>query len=723
MATILIIDDEARDCLLLEALLHSKGHLTIAVGTGEAALAEVARQAPDLILLDVMVRDTDGFEVAKALKADSATAGIPLVMLTGQADTAARLAGLEAGADDSLTKPIDEAELLLRVRNLLRLKTYGDFLETHRTILDAERAAAEQRLQHLAHYDPLTGLPNRTLFHETLEKVLALAPDKGWIVAVLVLDIDHFKTVNDKLGRARGDEVIAQFSDRLTACVRIRDTVGRLGGDEFGLIVVMEAGHQGASVVANQIRGALREPFEVQGQKVTVTASIGISVHPADAGDTDTLLKNADTAMYRAKQAGRDSIQFFTAEMNGEMLARLDLEAALRRAVANDEFVLHYQPKVHLDSGRVAGLEALLRWERPGQGLVSPAEFIPVLEETGLILAVGRWVIATVCTQIGRWVRSPVGPLQVAVNVAGRQFVEGDFEADVCKALEDSRIPAGLLELELTETSLMANTERTIAILERLRSRGVQISIDDFGTGYSSLAYLRRFPIDKLKIDIAFVRNITRNPGDAAIARTIIRMAHSLKLAVIAEGVETAAQVAYLRRHRCDQIQGYYFSRPLPLCELELLLGEAKCLPAPEGLDDRPRKTLLLVDDDADVLDLLESLLHQDGYRILTAQSGEEGLELLALNEVHVVVCDQRMPTMSGSQFLDRVKDLHPDTLRIILSGYADFESIIDAINRGAIYRFYKKPWRGDVIRGDIRDAFRDYDRLHEGFVNAGAME
>jgi CheY-like chemotaxis protein len=269
----------------------------------------------------------------------------------------------------------------------------------------------------------------------------------------------------------------------------------------------------------------------------------------------------------------------------------------------------------------------------------------------------------------------------------------------------------------------MANTERTIAILERLGARGVQISIDDFGTGYSSLAYLHRFPLDKLKIDIAFVRNITSNPGDAAIARTIIRMAHSLKLAVIAEGVETAAQVAYLRRHHCDQIQGYYFSRPLPLFELELLLGEAKCLPAPEGGDDVHCKTLLLVDDDADVLELLESLLHQDGYRILTAQSGAEGLELLALNDVQVVVCDQRMPTMSGCQFLDRVKDLHPDTLRIILSGYADFESVIDSINRGAIYRFYKKPWRGDVIREDIRDAFRQFDRLHDGFVHVGATQ
>jgi EAL domain-containing protein (putative c-di-GMP-specific phosphodiesterase class I)/ActR/RegA family two-component response regulator len=400
--------------------------------------------------------------------------------------------------------------------------------------------------------------------------------------------------------------------------------------------------------------------------------------------------------------------------MNTEMMARRNFETALRRAVANDEFVLHYQPKVHLDGGHIAGLEALLRWERPGHGLVSPAEFIPVLEETGLIVGVGRWVIASVCEQIGRWIRSPVGPVQVAVNVASRQFVDGDFAADVLGALTASGIPPGLLELELTETSLMINTERTIDLLQQLKALGAHISIDDFGTGYSSLAYLRRFPIDKLKIDIAFVRDITSNADDAAIARTIIRMAHSLKLAVIAEGVETAAQVEYLRRHECDQIQGYYFSRPLPLPEVELLLAEAKCLPGPGGADDVARRTLLLVDDDADALDLLHGLLCQDGYQVLTAGSGAAALELLALNDVQVIVCDQRMPGMSGSQFLDRVRGLHPDTLRIILSGYADFEAIIEAINCGAIYRFYKKPWTGAVIREDIRNAFRHYDRLHD---------
>jgi diguanylate cyclase (GGDEF)-like protein/PAS domain S-box-containing protein len=637
------------------------------------------------------------------------------------------MAGFDAGRMEALYDAIIADRRPTETTESLRRKDGSDLpVEIHRHVQRSdrdwivvavirditERQSTERRLHHLAHYDALTGLPNRNLFHETLKKTLVVAVDKQLEVAVLLLDLDHFKNVNDTLGHGLGDEVLVQLADRLTGCLRIRDTVGRLGGDEFGVIVVMESG-QDASVVANQIRLALRPPFDLHGHEVSTTASIGITVYPADTTDPDVMLTYADTAMYQAKQAG-DTFRFFTAEMNSEMLARLDLETALRRAVANDEFVLHYQPKAHLGSGRLAGFEALLRWQRPGHGLVSPADFIPVLEETGLIVTVGGWVIDTVCEQIGRWIRSSIGPFQVSVNVSARQLIDGALEADVTTALETSRIPAELLELELTETALMANTGRTIATLKKLKALGVQISVDDFGTGYSSLAYLRRFPIDKLKIDIVFIRDITTSVDDAAIARTIIRMAHSLNLDVIAEGVETAGQLAYLRRHHCDQIQGYYFSRPRPAAELDALLVEAKGLQLPEVIDSGAHQTLLLVDDDEEILGLLQGLLRQDGYRILTAGSGPEALDLLALHEVHVVVCDQRMPGMSGSELLDRVKALHPDTLRIILSGYADLESIIDAINRGAIYRFYKKPWNGESLRESIRSAFRHYGLLHD---------
>ncbi|ATQ79145.1 diguanylate cyclase [Massilia violaceinigra] len=577
----------------------------------------------------------------------------------------------------------------------------------------SERKEAALRLQYQAHHDGLTGLPNRTLFYDTLTRTLHQATQHDWTVAVLFLDLDNFKTVNDTLGHGVGDDLLVQFANRLLGCVRARDTVGRLGGDEFGVILVMQDELNDAAGVAGKIREVLRVPFVLGQHELNVTASIGITMHPLDASQPDELIKYADTAMYRAKQAGRDTFRFFTAQMNVEVLARLDLEKALRRAFENGEFVLHYQPKVALDSGCVAGLEALLRWERPGYGLIGPDMFIASLEETGLILKVGSWVIDEACRQIGQWLRSPVGPMQVSVNVAGRQLAEGDVDGDVIAALERHGVPPELLELELTESSLMVNTERTIKTLKDLKWHGVQISIDDFGTGYSSLAYLRRFPIDKLKIDIAFIREVTSNPDDAAIVQAILGMAHSLKLHVIAEGVETAAQLAFLKRNRCDQVQGYFFSRPLALPELEALLLNARQmqLPAPAILPYR--KTLLLVDDDAHVLSSLRRLLRDDGYHILCAGSAAEGFDLLAQHCVQVIICDQRMPDMSGTEFFDRVKEMYQDSFRIVLSGYTDLDSIMKAVNKGAIYRFYTKPWDNAVLRADLREAFRHYGLLH----------
>jgi diguanylate cyclase (GGDEF)-like protein/PAS domain S-box-containing protein len=577
-----------------------------------------------------------------------------------------------------------------------------------------ERRLAAHRLQHQAHHDGLTGLPNRTLFYEILEKMLAQATINGWKLAVLFLDLDNFKTVNDTLGHSSGDELLVLFSNRLAQCVRVRDTVGRLGGDEFALIVLMRDGENTAAVVANKIRDVLRAPFTLGGHEVCLTASIGITMHPNDASTPEVLIKYADTAMYRAKEAGRDTFRFFTAQMNVEVLARRDLEIALRKALDNDEFVLHYQPKVHTASGRIVGLEALLRWERPGHGLVPPQEFIPALEETGLIVRAGRWVIDAACRQIGQWLHSPIGPMKVSVNVAGRQFIEGDLGTDVIAALETHGVPPGLLELELTEGSLLADTERTIGILKDLKRIGVQISIDDFGTGYSSLAYLRRFPIDKLKIDIAFIREVTSNPDDAAIVRAIISMAHSLKLQVNAEGVESAAQLAFLTRHHCDEIQGYLFSAPLPVADLEPLLFRDLRMQLPAGTAGTPKKTLLLVDDDPGVRSSLKRLLRHDHYCILSAGTAAEGFELLAMHDVQVILCDQRMPQMKGTEFLDCVKEMYPNIFRIVLTGFTDLETVVRAVNHGAIYRFYTKPWDNDDLRENLREAFRHYSLLYD---------
>ena len=413
--------------------------------------------------------------------------------------------------------------------------------------------------------------------------------------------------------------------------------------------------------------------------------------------------------MVRAKEAGRDGYRFFTAGMNVQVLARLDLELALRRALDNNEFVLYYQPKVNLSSGRISGAEALLRWNRPGYGLVYPAEFIPVMEETGLIVRAGAWIIDEACRQMAQWSSEGVGDLRVAVNVSSRQFVEGDLEADVRAAIARHNADPALLELELTESALMSNAEHTIGVLTNLKQLGIKVAIDDFGTGYSSLAYLKRFPIDKLKIDIAFVRDITVNPDDAAIALAIISMAHSMKMTVIAEGVETRAQMAYLRRYRCDEIQGFHFSRPLPAREMGQMLISNRTLPAEQEAGESNRQTLLLVDSDVNVLSALHRLFRRDNYRILTAISPAEGFEMLALHQVHVIVCDQRMPNMSGTEFLSKVKELYPDTIRIILSGYTALESMLDSINRGAIYRFYTKPWDDMQLRDNIRLAFHHY--------------
>ncbi|MQA41813.1 EAL domain-containing protein [Rugamonas aquatica] len=643
-------------------------------------------------------------------------------------DQAERLAAYAAAIGPARAPELIEQDLMRRDLIAVPVELYWQLLQRagQPTVLlgvardISERRQSEELLQHMAHYDSLTGLPNRTLFFQTLGDAITLAQDKAWRIVVLFIALDRFKNINDSLGAALGDELLRQFSNRLVQCVRIRDTVGRMGGDEFALILTMTRDQQDAVHTANEVREALRLPFDLDGHQAVLSASIGIAMYPDDATDPQTLVKYADTAMERAKQAGRDGYRFFTAGMNVQVLARLDMELALRRALDNNELLLYYQPKVNLHSGEVAGAEALLRWQRPGFGLVYPAEFVPVLEDTGLIVRVGAWIVDAACRQIGAWLRSDVGPVRVAVNVASRQFVEGDLELTVRSALLRHDVPAELLELELTETALMSNTERTISVLTNLKAIGIKVAIDDFGTGYSSLAYLQRFPIDKLKIDIAFVRDITTNPNDAAIAQAIISMAHSLKLRVIAEGVETRAQLEYLRRSRCDEIQGYYFSRPVAPLELAALLASGRGLPPDAARPGQPAQTLLIVDDDVNVLSSLHRLFRRDGYQILTAATPGEGFELLALHAVQVIVCDQRMPGMSGTEFLSKVKEMYPETIRIILSGYTGLDAVLDSINLGAIYRFYTKPWDDTQLRDNIRLAFHHYWLMHGSGRHAG---
>jgi EAL domain-containing protein (putative c-di-GMP-specific phosphodiesterase class I)/CheY-like chemotaxis protein len=433
---------------------------------------------------------------------------------------------------------------------------------------------------------------------------------------------------------------------------------------------------------------------------------MGIALYPKDAEQSSALLRNADVAMYRAKELGRNSMQFYTPGLNATTLARLELDTALRRALERDEFVLYYQPKVELQHGQVIGAEALIRWQHPLLGMVSPGDFIPLAEETGLIEPIGEWVIEHAVAQIKAWQNEGLPDIRLAVNLSARQFQQENLPKVVMQALRLHDVDAQYLELEVTESAVMQDPEKTVASLRELKKIGVHLALDDFGTGYSSLNYLKRFPIDTLKIDQSFVRDITTDPDDAAIALTVISLAHSLRRRVVAEGVETEAQLSFLRRHRCDEMQGYYFSRPLPADAFTSLLREGRSLTLATPAESGESRTLLLVDDEPHILTALTRVLRRDGYRILTAPSAAAGLELLALNEVQVIVSDQRMPEMSGTEFLGRVKDMYPNTIRIVLSGYTELRSITDAINHGAIYKFLTKPWEDDLLRENIRQAF-----------------
>ena len=438
----------------------------------------------------------------------------------------------------------------------------------------SESIQAQERLHHLAHHDALTGLPNRMLFVERLKHALQRASHRKRAVAVMFLDMDRFKMVNDTLGHEAGDQLLQAMATRLKACVREGDTIARFGGDEFAGLLNDIASPEDVAPIVGKFLEALAPPFKIDGHELFIGGSIGVSLYPNDGADPQTLMKNADTAMYSAKQRGGNSSEFYYAGMNENALARLGLETGLRHALDRQEFMVHYQPQIDLKSGQAIGFKALLRWERPGSGPVSPQEFIPVLEETGLIVPVGEWMLRTACEQHRAWRAAGQQPLRMAVNISSRQFEAWDLTNIVQRILQETAMPAELLELEITESILMKNTAQDMDALQALSRTGMRFAIDDFGTGYSSLTYLKRFPIDILKIDKAFVRDITDNADDAAIVGAIITMAHSLGIQTLAEGVETSEQVEFLRRQGCDLAQGYYFSQPLPAGEAAQFLAE-----------------------------------------------------------------------------------------------------------------------------------------------------
>jgi diguanylate cyclase (GGDEF)-like protein/PAS domain S-box-containing protein len=434
------------------------------------------------------------------------------------------------------------------------------------------RKQAEERIRHLAHYDELTGLANRSMFSQHLSNAIAKARRNGTQLAVLFIDLDRFKNINDTLGHGAGDSVLKEVAERLHGCLRESDTVGRLGGDEFVVLLEEMPQSMHSAEVAQKILAAIARPFALDLQEFHLTASIGISTYPADSEDRQGLLKNADVAMYRAKELGKNNFQFYSAQMNIHNLEHLALESSLRRALERNEFVLHYQPKIDIRSGRIIGMEALVRWQHPTRGLIPPKQFIPLAEETGLIVPIGEWVLRTACAQNKSWQEQGLPPLRIAVNLSARQFNHENLLQDVARVLNETGLDAAFLELEITESMVMHDPEHAIELLKKMKTMGISISIDDFGTGYSSLSYLKRFPIDSLKIDRSFIKDLPLDGDDAAITQAIIAMAHGLKLKVTAEGAETSEQLSFLSTHKCDEMQGFYFSKPLPEHEFFLLV-------------------------------------------------------------------------------------------------------------------------------------------------------
>jgi diguanylate cyclase (GGDEF)-like protein/PAS domain S-box-containing protein len=682
---ILVVDDDSVFSLLASETLQQAGYTALVAGTGQEALAILAAQKPDLVLLDVELPDANGFELCGSIRATPGGADIPIVMVTGHNDTESIERAFMVGATDFVHKPVlwqtlpQRIEFILRAQDNLRslkiseqknralLQALPDTLyivdadgillehitgaelaadsslvgktleevipedaaRAARGVMSAPRGArsvaahefevgqgadrrcfetrlrpqsdgtllvvirditerrkAESRIRYLAYFDTLTGLPNRQLLVREMSRAIAAAQRSETLMALLYLDLDRFKRINDNLGHSVGDALLKAVARRLHQCIRPTDvltsgndspmtrrgSVARLGGDEFVVLVgdLTEEGQ--ATSVADRIRDSLGEPFDCGGHRFVVTPSIGIALYPKDGSDIEDLLVKADMAMYKAKDQGRNGHAFYGESMAIRSLSRLELENDLRRAFDAGDFQIHYQPKVDLVTGRVVGVEALLRWHHATRGWISPESFIPVAEETGLIVAMGSWVLRETCRQLQRWAATDLAHLTVAVNVSVQQFAREDFVESVLHTLRDFSVEPQLLELEITESLLLRNVDDTTSCMKRFRAAGLTLAIDDFGTGYSSLGYLRTFPVDALKIDRSFVKDLNAKGDGGAICAAIIALARELKLRVIAEGVENLEQVEFLRTHHCDQVQGYLLSAPLPAQELELLL-------------------------------------------------------------------------------------------------------------------------------------------------------
>lgn len=847
-AQILIVEDDPISRTLIGTLLKQEGYSVFTADCGEEALAITAQNAPDLILLDILMPGMDGYQVATKLKADPATKNIPIIMITALDDRQAMYQGLEAGAQDFLTKPVDRAELRMRVANMLRMKQYSDFIANHnrsleqdvrertahlrdseariRVILDSvdeaiitmneqgaietfnpaaetifghaitemigrhvsqlvpalirvehddthasssragesrllgggaemvgvrkdgvhfpleiktkdlhtdtgrlfivsardisARKNFETQLQYQASHDALTGLANRSLLYERLRQAIGDADRGAHPVWVLFLDLDRFKFLNDSRGHKIGDQLIKRVAARLQSALRDTDSAARFGDSEFVLILPGRTdgtdGKEGESIAdaVPHLIEAVSEPLTVEGYDFFLACNVGLAAFPDHADNAETLVERADMAMLRAKEMGRNNFQFFSSDMNAAFIERVTLESALRLAIPNHQLDLVYLPQVDLQTGRIAGMEASLRWGHPELGLIPRERFIPIAEESGLILSIGEWVLRQACQDMRTWLDAGCSVPRVALNVSSSEFRDPLLLHRIEGALADMRIEPSLLSFEITEGVLMSDSKFTATTLGQVKALGITLTLDNFGTGYSSLSFLKQFPLDTVKIDESFIKNITTDNNDVAISNAMISMAHSLGIRVMAEGVDTEAQCDFLRQNMCDEIQGHFFSKPLGPTDVAALLLADRRLPAHLLRLKKRSRTLLLVDDEPNMLFALKRLLRRNDCEILLANSAEEGLDMMARHHVDVILSDERMPGMNGVQFLRTAKERHPDTVRIVLSGYTELESVTNAINEGAVYRFLTKPWEDSLLKKHVEEAFQYKEKEDE---------
>ena len=588
--------------------------------------------------------------------------------------------------------------------------------------ISAQREA-EMRLQELSTHDEVSGLPNRASFLDQLDAAMHTARWTSETITLLTIDVARIAEVKGKMGFGAGDTLLMAVAARLQQARLDGESIAQLSDTEFALMLEGSESVEDSVVRARAeaLKLALQEPVRLAATDVYPQCVIGIASFPGDAQQPAQLLECAQTARLNSTEV--TGIVFFKPDSNTRALREMKLESALRRALDAGELALHYQPQVDMSDGAVVGAEALLRWASPELGMVSPGEFIPVAERSGLIGKIGDWVLRTACLQIATWRRAGVPSVRIGVNLSATQLQTPELARHIQSVLMETGADPACLGIELTEGTAMSDVQHAASVLAEIRALGVEISLDDFGTGFSSLSCLRSLLIDVVKVDRSFVHDVTAAPEDVSVTRAIITMAHGLQMQVLAEGVETEGQLSLLAANRCDLIQGYLFSAAVPPDEFAKLLVEGRRLPERFVTRVRRTKTLLLVDDEENILASLKRLLRRDGYTIITACGAAEGLRRLSETEVDVIVSDQRMPGMTGVEFLRRAKELYPDSIRMVLSGYTELQSIIDAVNEGAIYKFLTKPWDDERLRGHVAEAFRQKDLADENRRLASQVE